>query len=471
MASVRTRTRADGEIYFQLQYRLDGKQPSIAFHDADSAYSWCERFNKLGSATALEMLRAEQRAQETGCSVRTLSAEGEEYIDTLTGVEEGTRKRYRAYMRNDIEPFFGAAIPPTAIVDTSVRRWINSMERTGGRSGKGQSPKTIANKHGFLFGLMEWLFRKGKIPANPCADSKLPRVDLAEMVFLEVEEFGALHDALPRRWRLFVKFLVASGCRWGEVTALQVGDIDRRKNTVRVRRAWKYTGGARVLGKPKTKKSRRTINLDPDLVAELDLTGRAYSEWLFPNDQGGPIQVSMFYKQVWVPTLDEIADAVDDPEDDPLNGKRPRIHDMRHTCASWLLNAGTPLPVVQAHLGHESIKTTSDRYGHLDRRTAAEAAATLGAQLPSSQPHRPPVPLAAKAVGIDEVAALARWLSEQASVELDFERLAGGTTDRWRFSWFDGPTKEVMRAILTAAPPHTARIELSRNRTLTAAAA
>ena len=55
--------------------------------------------------------------------------------------------------------------------------------------------------------------------------------------------------------------------------------------------------------------------------------------------------------------------------------------------------------------------------------------------------------------------------------ELDFERLAGGTTDRWRFSWFDGPTKEVMRAILTAAPPHTARIELSRNRTLTAAAA
>nr|WTA71304.1 site-specific integrase [Micromonospora sp. NBC_00855] len=470
MASVRTRTLSDGTITFSLQYRLDGKQPSIAFHDADSAYSWCERFNKLGSVTALEMLRAEQRATESGATVLPLSVEAEEYITTLTGVEDGTRNRYRAYMRNDISRFFGENIPPAAILDTTVKRWINHMEKTGGRSKKGQSPKTIANKHGFLFGLMDWLFQRGKIPSNPCANSKLPRVDMAEMIFLEPEEFAALHAALPRRWRLFVKFMVASGCRWGEITALQVGDIDRRKNTVRVRRAWKYTGGARVLGKPKTKKSKRTINLDAELVAELDLTGRAYSEWLFPNDQGGAIQVSTFYKQVWVPTLDEMAEAVDDPEDDPLNGKRPRIHDMRHTCASWLLNAGTPLMVVQAHLGHESIKTTSDRYGHLDRRTAAQAAATLGAQLPSSQPQRP-MQLAAKAVGVSEVIALSVWLKERAGVEVEVDRLTGGTTDRWMFSWFDGPTKAGMRAMLAEAPPHTARIELRQIRSLGSAAA
>lgn len=386
MASVRTRELTDGTITFSLQYRLDGKQPSIAFYDADSAYSWAERFNKLGPATALEMLQAERRAQETGGTVRTLSAEAEEYITTLTGVEDGTRKRYRAYMRNDVAPFFGGAIPPSAILESSVKRWINHMEKTGGRSRKGQSPKTIANKHGFLFGLMDWLLQNQKIPANPCANSKLPRVDLAEMCFLEVDEFAALHDALPQRWRLFVKFLVVSGCRWGEITALQVGDVDRRKNTVRIRRAWKYTGGARTLGKPKTKKSRRTINLDPDLIAELDLVGRAYGEWLFPNDQGGAIQISTFYKQVWVPVLDTMTAGIDDPEDDPLNGKRPRIHDLRHTCASWLLNDNTPLTVVQAHLGHESIKTTSDRYGHLDRRSAVDAAARLGSKLPSSKP-------------------------------------------------------------------------------------
>ncbi|WP_332108264.1 tyrosine-type recombinase/integrase [Mycobacterium branderi] len=49
---------------------------------------------------------------------------------------------------------------------------------------------------------------------------------------------------------------------------------------------------------------------------------------------------------------------------------RPRIHDLRHTCASWMITAGVPLPVIQRHLGHESIKTTIDLYGHLDRSSA-----------------------------------------------------------------------------------------------------
>ena len=46
-------------------------------------------------------------------------------------------------------------------------------------------------------------------------------------------------------------------------------------------------------------------------------------------------------------------------------GKRPRIHDLRHTFASWAIRANVPLPVLQRQLGHESIQTTVDRYGHL----------------------------------------------------------------------------------------------------------
>lgn len=46
-------------------------------------------------------------------------------------------------------------------------------------------------------------------------------------------------------------------------------------------------------------------------------------------------------------------------------GKRPRIHDLRHTFASWAIRASVPLPVLQRQLGHESIQTTVDRYGHL----------------------------------------------------------------------------------------------------------
>ena len=59
--------------------------------------------------------------------------------------------------------------------------------------------------------------------------------------------------------------------------------------------------------------------------------------------------------------------------------KSPRVHDLRHTCASWMIVAGVPLPVIQQHLRHESIQTTIGVYGHLARR-GAQAAATPSAQ-------------------------------------------------------------------------------------------
>jgi integrase len=61
--------------------------------------------------------------------------------------------------------------------------------------------------------------------------------------------------------------------------------------------------------------------------------------------------------------------------------KKPRVHDLRHTNASWLIQAGVPLTVVQRHLGHESIQTTSDRYGHLDRKASRVVADVVGKAL------------------------------------------------------------------------------------------
>ena len=59
--------------------------------------------------------------------------------------------------------------------------------------------------------------------------------------------------------------------------------------------------------------------------------------------------------------------------------KCPRIHDLRHTCASWLLSAGVPLIIVSAHLGHEDTSVTAKIYGHLDRTAGQAAAAAMAA--------------------------------------------------------------------------------------------
>ena len=64
----------------------------------------------------------------------------------------------------------------------------------------------------------------------------------------------------------------------------------------------------------------------------------------------------MFHAHRWKPALDAANAA-------GLT-KRPRVHDLRHTHASWLIAWKVPLPVIQARLGHESITTTVDRYGH-----------------------------------------------------------------------------------------------------------
>lgn len=119
---------------------------------------------------------------------------------------------------------------------------------------------------------------------------------------------------------------------------------------------------------PKTRKSNRTISVSPSALAALDLT---QPEWLFTNGAGNPVRAQEFFNLGWKPAREK-AQALG-------LGKSPRVHDLRHTHASWLINAGVPLPVVQARLGHENISTTISMYYHVDQRAERQAAATIEA--------------------------------------------------------------------------------------------
>ena len=157
-------------------------------------------------------------------------------------------------------------------------------------------------------------------------------------------------------------FAVGTGLRFGEVTALWCSDIDLAHGTVRVNKAWKRDGenGAgetpgwlrkqlgpkhtmrqHHLGNPKTPKSRRTVSISPALVA---------------SPTGLPLHNSDFYERVWIP----LGRALQKEGIAPF-----RFHDLRHTHVAWLIAGGAPLPHIQARLGHESITTTIDTYGHL----------------------------------------------------------------------------------------------------------
>lgn len=365
--SVRFRTRSDGSVYSQVRYRHDGRESSISFDDPAEAQRFDKLVQQVGAAKALEISRISTAAD----LAMTVADWLDRYNEHLTGIDPATRKRYQSYAHRDVIPVLGQ-IPLRALDDEDISRWLTTLV---GDDGEPLSGKTIANKHGYLAGALNAAVLKKLLASNPCDLTRLPRWDRQEMVFLEPDEYALLREAVAQFWQPLVEFLVVSGARWSEATALRPGDIDVRGATVRISKAWKTGAGGYRLGVPKTKKSVRTINVPIEVLDQLDLSG----EWVFTNsgrgrrNSDGVVRIHNFAPNVWHP-------AVERAQESGLS-KRPRIHDLRHTCASWLIQSGRPLPAVQAQLGHESIKTTSDIYGHLDRSSGADNASVLAGMI------------------------------------------------------------------------------------------
>ncbi|MFH5825014.1 tyrosine-type recombinase/integrase [Georgenia sp. AZ-5] len=365
--------RSDGSVAYKVLYRHNGKQTSATFDNPQARTHFLRNLDAFGPDVAVEILDSSHPDE----APLTLTQYARKHVANLSGIGEATRERYGAFIRRDLARI---DLPLDAITPAVVAGWVNGLERAGA------SGKTIKNKHGFLSGVLEGAVRDGHLSANPCKHTRLPRtLQRDEMTFLTPGEFAVLADAVPAYWRPLVTTLVGTGLRVSEATALQVQDVDLDNGTVRVVRAWKRAtdGTGWRLGPPKSKKSRRTVALSTqvrDLLVPL-VDGRAPGEFLFTNRAGRPVRLNTWFKGVWQPALKRAH-----------LGKPLRIHDLRHTCASWLIAGGLDLLTVQYTLGHESLTTTSDRYGHLmpERRQAAAAVMTmaLAQAFPEIEPPR-----------------------------------------------------------------------------------
>jgi integrase len=365
-ASIRKRQRKDGSSAHTVLCHLGGRQFPVTFDDGAAAEAFRATVKAHGIHRAMSMHNLEA-PNRYGPSAMTVGKWIGQHLDALSGVERKTLVEYRRYLTRDIEPTLGN-VPLAALSRPDIGRWVNKLH-TDGASGK-----TISNKLGFLSGCLNAAVRDGHIPANPAAGIRLPRTVRREMCFLTPTEFELLKTGFTERWHPLLDLLVTSGCRFSEATALTPADIDRANNTIRIHKAWKRVpdgdGDCYELGQPKTRRSVRSVSLPASVIDNLDLD----HEWVFTNSQGGPVRLYSWRSNVWMPSLAKVR--AEDP-DDPgkvILAKRPRIHDLRHTAASWLLGAGVPLIVVSGHLGHEDTAVTARVYGHLDR-TAGNAAA------------------------------------------------------------------------------------------------
>ncbi|MBY8856619.1 tyrosine-type recombinase/integrase [Nocardia sp. CA2R105] len=404
MPTPRPRPRSDGTVAWQVPFSIyeygRRRQTSETFDTLDDASRWADLLDRIGVEQALKVLDAQQNDLQR--EVVTVTAWLRRYADLRTGIQSDSRRKYHRYIDNDIDPFMGY-LPIEAVTQETDASFVVHLEED-----KGNAPKTIHNKHGFLSAGMRAAAELRPTPLiafNPCATTRLPRVDTPEIEIFDDTEWELFEQLMPPRWRPQAEFGLVSMARPGEISALLVGDVNRKTGAVRINKAWKDQGSRMVLGKPKTKRGVRTVNIPLESLDRLDLD-RPRDELLFHTTQDTPIRSVYFYEKAWLPALRRLQALHDlnfrpftraagwtgaDPEmlldqfEDTvptLIAKRLTPYTLRHTGISWRLQDGIPLFVVSRDAGHESTSTTDRIYGHNNRRASESAALVVASRLP-----------------------------------------------------------------------------------------
>lgn len=365
MPTIEAMHRANGVVRYRVRVRNPDPAPgksgftSATFATEPEAERFVRDCDDRGIAWAL----AEYHRDGDGITVDEWAAR---HFDALTEASGDTIRRYRSVYKATWSPLLGG-LPIAKVTRSHVATALNTVTGTD---------KTRKNKWAVLTHLFKTAMYEGHINRSPCLGIKVGRTtdhEREEHRYLTHDEFAKLYAATPDHWKPLVLTAAGTGARWGELAALEVGDVDLDGAAIRVTKAVKQDPnkpGAFIVGPTKTKKSRRTITLPSEVVEVLRplIENRARTERLFLPPEAGQLRHRTFYMDIW---MKKCAPAVDSPA--------PRFHDLRHSHVAWLIAAGVNLAVIQARLGHEKITTTIDTYGHLlpDLQTQAAQAASL----------------------------------------------------------------------------------------------
>jgi integrase len=261
-----------------------------------------------------------------------------------------SRNRDDSYWQSFIAPTL-ANEPIGAIRPDLLRGWIAHL------LDRGAAPATIRKAAQLVKAALEAAVDDGLIGSNPARKLPLPSIPPTEMRFASTNEIRRLSEAIDRRWRVMVLTAAYTGLRMGEITGLTVDQVNLLGRRLTVTKQLTESNGHIEFGPVKTQASRRTVTLPRFLCDELaqHLTDYppSHDGLVFQAADGGPIRRSNWRRRVWIPAVKE-AD---------MAGFR--FHDLRHTHAALLIAQGEHPKVIQSRLGHASITTTLNTYGHL----------------------------------------------------------------------------------------------------------
>jgi integrase len=274
----------------------------------------------------------------------------QEWLQTKINLRASSWTRDESYLRNHVMPEFGT-VTLARIDKLQVQSWIRDLVA------KGLHPSTIRECYRILRSILNEAADARLIVESPCRGVNLPRVPQVEQRFLTASQVEQLAAATDPQFRVLIYSAVYLGCRWGELVGLKRENVSLLKREFRiVGTLEEVAGGIRYVEDTKTSASRRTIVIPGFLVDLLaaHLKEQPRSEFVFSTKDGRPIRRSNFRQRVWRPAVNKAGLDI-----------QLRFHDLRHTCAALLIEQGAHPKEIQARLGHSSITTTLDRYGHL----------------------------------------------------------------------------------------------------------
>ena len=293
---------------------------------------------------------------------RTVSQFLAEWLETIKPpmIRPRTHQNYEALCRLHIEPALGR-VALVKLEPQAIQNMLNKALRAG------SAPQTVKHIRTVLRRALNLALKYRLISYNAATLVELPNRERGEIKPLTREETRTLIEvAKGSHLEAFLIVAVRLGLRRGEILGLKWEDLNLDARTLNVVRAVQRLPKQPLAALPlKTKGSRRNLIIPDEVVnalrahrvrqLEIRLAAEMWDDgdWVFCNSLGKPMEprlVDARFKKLLKRA--ELPDSV-------------RLHDLRHTCATLLLESGADLFEVSRLLGHSSISITADVYGHV----------------------------------------------------------------------------------------------------------
>lgn len=316
---------------------------------------------KRGFATKKEALEWERNfltKEKEGATMFFKDFAAVYLADFAARYKESALETKKHILRTKLLPYFGKR-RICDITASDIRKWQNNL------MGKGFSPTYLRLINSQLSAIFNFAVKYYGLRDNPCKRAgSMGKSNADEMLFWTRDEFMTFIEGArsnPDHYMIF-QTLYWTGLREGELLALTPADIDFENRSISVTKSYQRLNRKDIVSTPKTAKSKRSVSIPDFLCSELKeyVQDMRLDQRIFPYIKN---DLRNFLRKICSVTGVKVI----------------RIHDIRHSHASLLIELGLSPKIIADRLGHKKIETTLNIYSHLYPNKQEEVADKLQA--------------------------------------------------------------------------------------------